>query len=461
MLNRNDKTRTTEYARTFLADVIKWLFILLMLVQMVLGLLWIIGNIGKEANFHDTLRYLQAVGSGKIDEYMGPVYPIIIWLAKEIQNVIRLPYHTSIYLWQLLLAAVVMYKVFVRIVDPKKAILFAGYVLSFPMLIQMHLAVLPYSFATSILVYTVCECWDFVKKPRKDACVKIGVLWVLAGLLLPEYFVFTGILVVPCFVWVLIRHKEYRMPLIMAMLLAAICTSTVSAATQTPGSLDRAQKTSGVAALHRFVWPEFMGNSYFWDARVEEVLSEADLLRVSQYPEVIDYEFVPALQEAYGVSEANKICWQMAIANIGVSTKQVVKTIGKDFVWNANPILGFQFSLSNNDRTLVGWNYARLQDFVPLLTKYYINAAMTGWNVMCLLGIVMCLLSGKKYNIGKCKTACGIKWLIAVGSMSMIAYYTLVCSMQDYKQMMPVILLWLLPVVMGYKIIKELGEQNG
>jgi hypothetical protein len=51
-----------------------------------------------------------------------------------------------------------------------------------------------------------------------------------------------------------------------------------------------------------------------------------------------------------------------------------------------------------------------------------------------------------------------MKWLIAAGAVSMILWYTFVCSMQDYKQMMPIMILWLLPIVAGYKILDKTGE---
>lgn len=461
MINKNEKSRTTEYVCTFVPNVIKWIFVLFMIIQMVLGAFWIIGNIGKEANFHDTLRYLSAVESGKIDEYMGPMYPIIIWLAKELQSVIRVPYYISIYLWQLLIAAVVMYKAFVKICKPKNAILVTGYMMSFPLLTQIHLAVLPYSLAMSLLVYLICECGSFVKKPGKGQGAKVAILWVLAGLLIPEYFTFAGILAVPCFVWVLVRYKEHRVRLVMTILIAAVCMSGVSAMTQTPGSLGRMEKTSGVAALHRFVWPDVLGNSFFWDERVKDVFSERELLDASQYPEVIDYEFGPKLQEIYGVEEANRICWQMALANLGVSTKQVGRTICKDLAWNINPILGFQVNLKNNDRTLVGWNYARLQDHTFMITKYYVKIAMISWNIMCPLGILIYIFSQIKKSQTEKSRCSGMKWLIAAGAVTMILWYTFVCSMQDYKQMMPITILWLLPIVAGYKILDKTGEQNG
>ena len=461
MINKKDKQRTIEYVGIFFWDVIKWVFVLLMLAQMALGVLWIVGNIGKEANFHETFRYLKAVELGMIDEYMGPVYPIIICLAKGIQSVIKVPYYVSIYLWQLLIAAMVMYKVFVRMSDPKKAILFTGYVMSFPLVIQMHLAVLPYSLAFSLLAYIIFECWNFVKEYDNAGCVKISILWILVGLLIPEYFAFIGMLVVPCLVCGMIRYKKYRVRLIMTILIVSVCVSGVLAMTQTRGGLGRMEKCSGVAALHRFVWPDVLSSSFFWDERVGDIFTEADLLGASQYPEVIDYEFGPKLQGVYGVEEANHIFWQMACANIGVSTKKVVESIGKDLMWNINPILGFQISLKNNGTTLVGWNYGRLQDHTPLITKYYVKVSMISWNIMCSLGILLYIYSWiKRRQEEKCGTF-GVKYLITASAVSMILWYTLVCSMQDYKQMMPVILLWLLPVVMGYKRIKELGEQNG
>jgi len=70
-------------------------------VQIVLGLCWMVANMGRVQQFGETARYLEAsksfIGSG----YRGILYPLLIMLAQGMEQLVRIPYHCFLYLLQL------------------------------------------------------------------------------------------------------------------------------------------------------------------------------------------------------------------------------------------------------------------------------------------------------------------------------------------------------------------------
>ena len=73
---------------------IKYLFYLITIVQVFLGLLWVIRNFGKVYMWPETAEYLDIAKNYVIDEYVGIIYPILV----------RFLYFIPLYIFQLALA---------------------------------------------------------------------------------------------------------------------------------------------------------------------------------------------------------------------------------------------------------------------------------------------------------------------------------------------------------------------
>ena len=134
----------------------------------------------------------------------------------------------------------------------------------------------------------------------------------------------------------------------------------------------------------------------------------------------------------------------MAQISIGLDTKQILADTGRDFFAYLCPQAAFQIQRRNNYGSLLSWNYGQLQEKAPLLTKYYVNCSFAGWNIMCIIGLAMGILK-KEYKNSR-------KNLAVFGGVIFLAlWYTMQgAGAQDYKQVMLISLLWLLPVVKGW-----------
>ena len=152
------------------------------------------------------------------------------------------------------------------------------------------------------------------------------------------------------------------------------------------------------------------------------------------------------LEAKYGPEKANELYGQMARIGLGLNTKQILTDTGRDFFSYLCPQAAFQMQKENNKSSLLAWNYGQFQEESPLLTKYYVNTSFAGWNILCLLGVFMLL--------GKRGTKIKRSTLLVAGCVIFMAFwYTMQgAGMQDYKNVMLISILWMIPIVKGWNL---------
>jgi len=445
--------------------VLEWMFFLLMGVQILLGMVWLVKNIGCQPWFYETQSYLKAANELRIDEHMGILYPILIFVAEKTEQIMGIPYYSFLYVVQLCVALYALVHFLNQqgwiTKNGKRSIIkkywLAAYLLTFPLLLQLHLAVLPYSLAASVLLLLVSEGLRGLKNEAVFSgrdLIRLCGLWILGYLLLPDYSWLAGIFVCSVFIKRMYMDRKWSMQMVIALLSTVLCFGVIAGSTQTPGSMGRIQKTVGSAMVHRFVWPYFVRDSFFWEEEIHDTFSYQDLVKMSQAPELVDTQFGPILEEKYGRKEANRMYWEMALTSFASGSKQTLKNISRDFLANLCPQAGFQVSLADNENTLNGWNYARLTDQSPVAAKYYLKVSMAGWNFMCLWGVLQWIFQTAARIRQKKTNQSGKIWsVVLISLLGMTVWYTMSRGMQDYKYVMMNSFFWLMPVIRGYLCI--------
>lgn len=451
--------------RQELIKLIKNIWVLLAGIQVVLGLIWVACNITKVPCFAESRLYLQASKDFVIDEYMGILYPVLIRVA----SVLGSNWCGMIYFVQLGLAFGAYYtllrNVFGHLLAPnqRKILYFmAAYVITFPVILQCHMSILPYSAASSLLIFTVSQLKSLLSKegPMSKPCViSIGVFWGLAALLLPDYGVIIGVpVLVGFFMYGWKRERRWKV-LLLTLFITVACTGSVLALTQTPGSLGRIQKTMGATMLSRFAWPYMERNSFFWSEEVKETFDTTDFAQFSLYPERIMYEFGPRLELALGKEQANTLYWQMAKDSFLIGKKDALWAIGRDILINIAGPIGIQIQWMGKGISYAGWNYGRLLEYTPALTGYYVSFAKYSFDFMLLMMLTVCLLlkgSRKAALLDK------FYWLVLLVIGVMTIWSTMTGNgMQDYLKVVPINVCWcLLPVWGCTMCIKNTKEKK-
>ena len=114
-------------------------------VQMVLGAIWLCCQFPHMQNWQETFEYLDISRTWVLDEYVSFLYPALLKVCTGVEAFVGIPFYMPVYVIQLFVA-VFAALFFVRKVlklEGGRAYMAAGYLVSFPMLLQFHMSVRP------------------------------------------------------------------------------------------------------------------------------------------------------------------------------------------------------------------------------------------------------------------------------------------------------------------------------
>lgn len=467
------------------------LIFLLMGVQIVLGAAWMLGNLRAVQEFAESRELVEISKTWVLDEYVGIAYPGCIWLVRGLQRLTGIPKESVLYICQL--AAAFFAGVYflknsgvtdrLRQAVGKWTVYYgAAYLLTVPMLMQCHMAVLPFSFAYSVMLILLTDCIQLMRKAETVTWrrfLRICAMWFLGASLLPEYGWLGAIPVLTAFAGSLLRKSSAEekengsrkrgrtaLTLAAAFMVTVFAITGTAAVTQTPGSRGRMQKTFQAAMLSRFVWPNFARNSYFWQDDITNVCGADELWRISQIPEKIVYEFGFPMEQTHGKEKANVIYGQMARTSFRMRTRETVEEIAGDGLSYLCPQIAVQRNLAGKGVSFTGWNYSRMQQHTPALTKYYVGLSLKIWNILAVLTVLQGIayaygfLTGKR---GQKKNTGGLTWawLYGVTTAAFAVWYTMsAAGMQDYRNVPVIWALWAVSAIKGWDMLCEGAERK-
>ncbi len=437
-----------------------------MSVQIVLGLCWMFFNFGHFQDFGDSLHYIEISKNFVCDEYYGILYPVFIWLAMKIEAFTYIPYYCILYIFQLVMAFYATYSFLLvcKIIQPMsikniniKGIWGCLCVITIPMIMQCHLAVLPHSLTLSlflILISKVLVMLDHPSKMSAKSIVKVAPLWLAMSLLMPEYKLLAGAPIFLVVIYAVVNtwksNKRKAGFKVAAFIVSLGLILAVSSLTQTPGSYGRMKKTCASSAVSRFVWPWFYLNYNFWSWDIKDVMDVDASRNISWHADNVINEFGPLIEGQYGADRAQELYWQMIKTSSDIHTKDIVIAVGRDALAYSVPPIMFMESLVNGGfESYFGRNYEIMKTQKPGLTKEYIDFS-NWWFVAGIVFSGILLLGFRK----RLKLEQPIKttfFLLSAGVI--IAYYTLSgAGIMDYKNSIFIMTLWY-----GWmlKIIKE------
>lgn len=436
--------------RQNIAKLIKQIFLLLMSIQVVLGCLWIIKNLGKIPGFGESDELIQASKDWVLDEYIGILYPLLICMSRMIEEGVGIRFCMVLYPVQLLLAFV-SYAFFLKTVvfgtkegEKRPPIcLLAAYIVTFPPILQCHMSVLPYSVASSVMVLLLA----FLKQLLQEcegafgcSLLKVSICWLTGALLLPDYGYLAGITVAVGFAVLGWKHRKKIGTLLISAALVIAGIGISFSLTQSPGSLNRIQKSAGAVMLSRFTWPYFERNSYFWREEVKELFDAGELNWIALYPENVTYIFGPKLEASVGREEADKIYWEMALTSAGLGKKEALSAFGRDLAANLTGPLSMQYQLSGRGISYTGFSYECMKEYAPLLTKYFVVFSLYSFDFLLIASVFLCLWSRKKKENRKKQKFTRILLLAAV--LTALWYTMIGNGMQDYRKIILIHILW-------------------
>lgn len=438
--------------------VLKAVLVCGMSIQILLGAAWFIKNIGGMQTFQESVELLRGGGTGA-GLYSGVLYRGLVCLLSS--------HLWILYGMQLAAAFSAGYGLMVCFTGKNEQLLRllgALTLLTIPQALQCHLAVLPWSLGTSLLVGETA-LWRRIctgnsapddksgKAGRTEVCLTFGMLagWLLLILILPVYACF----VLPLFIaalWHVGRAKAGAERLICVLAALAVIFSSVTV----NWGFDPAQWNRRLAAgaLSRVGWPYFQE---IYDDIPEPLHDDIGLVtarEISAYADGVERTLIPKLEQLYGPKKSTAALWELA----GICLKANLRTDVKNVVWDlaayhaTPPVLAMQLQGRAYD-AYSGINYQQMKNRAPLLTRVFVTYGSRWWWIMLILAAVIWVGNrprGRRRIFLRCSlpVLIGAEWMIwscVLGGSGVM----------DYKKTLWVIILWYMAALSALVVKRE------
>ena len=414
--------------------------------QILLGIFWILRNFTSFQELRESFFFLKLQESMVCDEYVGILYPFIMRMATKMELVTSLPAHSLLYALQLMIAGSAVWYFWNCIPAVKQKSFYVKLwltlaMVTFPSAAQCHLAVLPNSLTASLYLVSVGILFQKEGKPGVKI-TKLGILWLAETLLMPEYYLFGGILMMILVIRVL--PKAFYGILIAAVFCAGI--PVILGWTSQEGALGRMRQTAQAAAMRRLAWNSY-GDFYpSWPKELREALTQEEIKEIMDYPEQAVWVLGNAVDEKLGKQKAREIYGTVAKEALRIRFRENVKDMIIDALcYGFVPASRHVLLTGKGDHfTLERVNYEAMRAVAPKLTAVYVR-----FDGYCFWG---CLLIGFCWQIvilvkskNGARKGVILRMLICGTVMGIIiSYYVFQAGgCMDEKKCLPVTMFWM------------------
>ena len=433
-------------------------------IQIILGILWMFCNFGNLQKFGESLFYIEVSKSFLCDEYTGALYPVLLMLVRGIEGLLHIPYTYVIHLLQVSAAGYAGWR-FLGAVGVRKR----GYrvfgslaILTVPMAMQCHLAVLPNSLTLSAILMEFAFVAEAVGEDgplQGKQLVKANACWLVSALLMPDYLYLGAVPVVLLWIYDAWKYRKQKgrgvfWHLLLIAAFAGMIAGT-NALIQEPGCYGRPEKTVDAALFRRFNWGDLQGDWEDWPEDMKESCSFEFTREVSNYAENMEGMLQPQLEASVGVERAQEIYRELNKRAVNNNLKEILHQITWDAVGYTLPSAALRlFFEGRGYESFAGRNYEIMKEKMPLLTRYYVD--YSGWWLVAgivLTAIVELILLLQK---NKKRPAMGVICIVSAGVL-ILWYIMQGAGVWDYKNGLLVGALW--SVWMVHRAVKCTDEE--
>ena len=457
-------------------------------VQAVLGLLWIFCNISSFQEYGDSLFLVNVSESLVCDDYTGILYPLLIRAARGAAAVVPVPYYCLLSLLQLgagYASAFFFLKCLLSLGGNSKstppALLThwgALVLVTVPVAMQCHLAVLPCSLTGSLLLLQLGVFLRGAWGREADGSVSVrisakaeaelGILWLAETLLMPEY---RWIGVIPVILYgILSILKSDRGNLrknLGVVLLAAVflgLTPLAAELTAQTGAYGRMENTFEGAMMRRFcggTLQVYYGN---WPWELRSRISQEDLKTCMSGSEGIDLVMGRKIESALDDRTVRRLYLEMVGLGWADDREKIVSDALDLLGYGFAPVFGRVYLRMSYYDSYARGNYDVMRRQTPFLTalavRYGSCCFVLGLGLTAVLGLMARLctagIAPQKKKLKKEISAglvCG-----AMGIWICIWYTMQGQGRMDCKNSMAVAVLWF--AWMCFRVIREIGTDE-
>lgn len=424
-------------------------------LQIILGMAWIIGNLGKLHGFGESLFYLEVSESLLFDEYTGALYPVLLMLVRGIEGLLRIPYTYVMHLLQLGVAGYAGYFLLNKMgcKSPLFKIWGSFALLTYPMIAQCHLAILPNSLAFSALLVELALVLEVVRKEEPLCCRQlfyINLFWLIGALLLPEYLYLGSVPIVLLLGRDFVKFRKhvgkryvYHVILVAAFvgMIAGICDLT-----RQEGAYGRPARSVEASIFSRVAWTSLRDYYEVWPQELQAVCDYDLVDEVARYADEMERMLLPHVETVLGEERVRELYLEAAKNVFYYNKRNVLHEVAWDVVSYTFPPVAMQMLLEGRGYdSYVGRNYEIMRQETPQLAKWYVDYSCW-WFVV---GIGIALVT--KALLLCCKRKLRIYPMvicILTAAVFVVRYVMQGAGMWDYKNALIVGALWQLWMIL-------------
>lgn len=406
-------------------------------VQIVLGIWWMICNFTTLQLFGDTALLVEMSDGLILKNNTGVLYPALLVLVRSITAFSSKLWFMGMYLLQLLLALAAGW-FFCKKLGMGIFSLWGSLVLmTFPMAMQCHLAVLPDSLVGSFLLlqfgFFIGGLWKVMdvrrvvgvsllvdetqgekkeaKLLRSEELAGVCLFWLLLGLLKKEYIFFGGILVVILFLCQVIlwpgRSTAVSIPrkalfllkggvtiLLVALLMVQI-TKAYSPISTSSDTKVMEVKSKEEILFERLAWGTILNNQSRWPQELTELIDYDTLYKTSLYTDNVPLLLEPALEEQLGEVEAQALYELLNQRILQEHKREAILEIGMDGLGYLMPPVFLERYLNGSGYGSYNLrNYDVMKQKTPVLTRNYVDYGNLWFVGSLCLSLICGVISG-------------------------------------------------------------------
>ena len=443
-----------------ISRIFKYAVLIFLSAQILIGCAWGFLNCSSLQAFPDTVELVKLSGTLKLTGETGIIYPALLIVIRTLTVNSPVRFYAVMYLIQIMLALAAWF-VFARNVfkfDSKyKDAFFALAVVTNPFAMQVHLAVLEYSFVSSFVCLLVSFQIRFMRE-WKDESIKnslekalrdisvTSLFWLAAALTRKEFIAIGCIPVIALCITIFKRMNMSAGKKVISIISPVILILAFAGIICMTDSLFRSgERLSFVSSVkrdlyYRVAWSENFRDRYHWPEFLTSFADEGTMTHFMNDSGLIRDEFTEYVTGKFGSEETTAKFYEWAKISFAGNKKQIVKETVSD-------IAGYVFAPAKTEYILRGsefpgfaaGSYDVMKQNTPRLTKLYLRGFSAGYMFMVSLSLIALVFEKRTSKKG---LATFIP-MLAIVVLTSIRYAFLGCNVYDYRKAVFTTCMWI------------------
>ena len=415
-----------------ISSAFKTAFFILLSLQIAAGCIWGVYNCTSLRMFGDTTLLLKQSETLSVTGGGGVLYPALLAVVRTMTLNGPVRFYVVMYVLQAVLAFVSWFIFSGRVLGAVKVwtrIWISMAVITCPYAMQCHLAVLEYSFVSSLLCLLVTFQIVFIREWKKsenglgmeralrDVCV-ISLFWLMLSLLRRE-FILLGMFPLAAVLLTILIKSDFKRKImkICPLMLGVVFFMIIF---MTDGLFRSGEKLGACDVLkrslyYRVAWSEDLDELYQWPDYITNVVDRSVMHAVMEDPGLVDTVFAEAVQEKLGRADATDEMLSWARLAFRDNKKAIV-------IDTATEIAGYLFVPFFSEIKLRGIGlpgytagiYDVMRRNVPVFTGYYLRLSSVIYCFMMPLALIAAFINGRAGKLREFVPTCIMLVMAAV-----------------------------------------------